>query len=554
MQPSIHSRQRANTTQRTTMVTRPALIQMVHFLEQPIQALEAELQAELSSNPALELVDPDPLESPLSNDELHDVGEPEYTGNGSDRESTTSRSPDLPTEDEKPFLPGDQITAADFERHERVAREYPDAFEEDSFRPGRNQLDDWSEQYDDRMASIEDPATNPDRPTLAESLREQLIWFDLDPELRTLAQWIIDRLDEDGRLPVPLEQLASYPSPESATEPDEPQSSESAPDLSRLPEALTLIQKLEPRGVGARDLRESLLLQIDDQTPNAPELRILLERYSDELLHNRQQRISKETGWSRERLSEILTSLKSLNPHPGSEFRHERSLAIVPDMAVVQEVDETTGKSRFLVQLRRSWLTRVRVDTECRNWIRSLHVPTSVEISRMSEEERQEQSQWRSLQQNLRRAEEFVSAIPLRQSTLQKVAQAIVDHQSAFLEHGPRRLRPLRMEDIAKQTEMDVSTVSRAVRDKWIETPQGTIPLKRFFTGSTQSGTGESISLDVVRVRLREMIHQEDKRYPLSDERLRSEMAKLGFQVSRRAITDYRNEMGIPDSRLRRQY
>ena len=531
MRPSM--RPRTGVTARTTsrMTRRPALIGMVRLLEKPIAELESELREELASNPALELADPASADS--------------TTG-----DTITSSSLSLPDS---------------MERNQDSARRDEWASDSDgslnpadgSPRPTRDRFDDEAEWYQDRLNSIPDAATDPDRPTLAAVLREQLLEFDVGPGVRRAALWIIERLNEDGRLPGSPKTLAAEMAMQSGDPPE------------RFHEALALVWRMEPRGVGAQNLRESLQLQVDDSAPMAMELRTLLgdDAIFDNLLHQRRARILKRTGWTPEFLTRVMERLKTLNPHPGEAFRHERRVMILPDMAAVpiDELAADGGRSgdgengdaapgrRFRVEMRRGWVSRLRVDRECRELIRRLRVPRDAEMVMMDAAQRQEAERNRQLRDQLRRAEMLVEAIPLRRETLRRVAQGIVDHQTAFLECGAGAIVPLRMEEVARRVGVDVSTVSRAVKDKWIETPSGILPLKRFFTGGTISESGESVASDVVRQRLREVIAEEDPIRPFSDEILRRELARrFGLKISRRAVTKYRSELGISDSRLRR--
>jgi RNA polymerase sigma-54 factor len=158
------------------------------------------------------------------------------------------------------------------------------------------------------------------------------------------------------------------------------------------------------------------------------------------------------------------------------------------------------------------------------------------------------------IKQKLNSAQWLIDAIEQRRSTLTKVAQAIVEHQAAFLEKGPEAIEPLKMQQIADKVGVHVTTVSRAVDDKWIQTARGIFPLKRFFCGGTVSADGEEVAWDTVRLKLQEIVANEDKKNPLSDEDLVQELAKQGIQVARRTVTKYRKAMRIPSSRERRDW
>src|SRR4029079_1506437 len=148
----------------------------------------------------------------------------------------------------------------------------------------------------------------------------------------------------------------------------------------------------------------------------------------------------------------------------------------------------------------------------------------------------------------------LIESIEQRYNTLRRVAQAIVDHQTEFLDHGPEAIVPLKMQQIADVVGVHVTTVARAVDDKWIQTPRGLFPLKRFFGGGTVTAEGDEVAWDIIRLKLKEIVDGEDKSNPLSDDALVEELAKTGYKLARRTVTKYRQAMDIPSSRERRAY
>ena len=158
------------------------------------------------------------------------------------------------------------------------------------------------------------------------------------------------------------------------------------------------------------------------------------------------------------------------------------------------------------------------------------------------------------IKRKINSAQWLIDSIEQRRNTLHKVAQAIVDHQTSFLEKGPESIEPLKMQQIADKVHVHVTTVSRAVDDKYIQTPRGIFPLKRFFVGGTKSGEGEDVAWDIIRIRLQEIVDKEDKTSPLSDDELVEELKKQNLVVARRTVTKYRQKMDIPSSRQRRDW
>lgn len=158
------------------------------------------------------------------------------------------------------------------------------------------------------------------------------------------------------------------------------------------------------------------------------------------------------------------------------------------------------------------------------------------------------------IKRKINSAQWLIESIQQRRNTLAKVAQAIVDRQKKFLDEGPEFVEPLKMQQVADQVGVHVTTVSRAVDDKWIQTPRGIFPLRRFFVGGTRTEDGEDVAWDAIRLKLQEVIDKEDKSNPFSDEELVKELKKQGLTVARRTITKYRQKMGIPGSRQRRDW
>jgi RNA polymerase sigma-54 factor len=420
--------------------------------------------------------------------------------------------PDAPTEDERELVIEDGRTDADFQRLLNMDEQWPEHFEEHS-RPSRAQIEEAGARKLDAMANM------PAQPqTLHDYLRDQLAWFNLAPELRSMAERIIYNLDPNGYLQGRLEDLLG---PEA-----------SAGELALAQRALAVVQKLDPPGVGARNLRECLLLQLYPGMTHYEELKTLISEHLEDLEHNRLPAISRRRGYSLELIQELLGELRRLNPKPGAIFSHTPAQPVIPDVLV-----EQTEDGRYVVRLEDSRTPNLCISPYYRKLLASggLNEATRDYIKR-----KVNSAQW------------LIEAIEQRRNTLLRVAQAIVDHQIEFLRRGPEAIEPLKMQQIADKVGFHVTTVSRAVDDKWIQTPRGIFPLRRFFCGGTTSAAGEEIAWDVVRLKLQELIDGEDKRAPLSDEQLRQALAAQGIKVSRRTITKYRELLNIPSSRERR--
>jgi RNA polymerase sigma-54 factor len=244
--------------------------------------------------------------------------------------------------------------------------------------------------------------------------------------------------------------------------------------------------------------------------------------------------ISKKTGYSLAHIHEIWVQLKKLNPHPGAIFRDTHVPTVTPDVYV-----DRNDEGDYLVRLDNERTPSLDISPYYRKLLKN--TDTSTETKEY-------------IKRKINAARWLIESIEQRQSTLARVSQAIVDHQTEFLEKGPEAIEPLKMQQIADKVGVHVTTVSRAVDDKWIQTARGIFPLKRFFVGGTLNAAGEEVAYDAVRLKLQEVIDQEDKQKPYSDDELVRQIGRHGLKVARRTVTKYRKSMNIPSSRLRRDW
>jgi RNA polymerase sigma-54 factor len=291
---------------------------------------------------------------------------------------------------------------------------------------------------------------------------------------------------------------------------------------------------MDPPGVGARDLRECLLLQIHPDSADGRLLRRLVAEHLEDLGGNRLPLIARKTGLSIEQIERLRDLLHGLQPKPGAAFTAPYVPAIKPDVYVDQQPDGS-----WKVRLEEVDLPNLRISPIYREM---LHAADTSPATRDYIKRKINAAQW------------LIEAIEQRRSTLLKTSQAIVDHQTRFLSEGPEAIEPLKMQQIADRIGMHVTTVSRAVDDKWLQTPRGLVPLRRFFVGGTVSADGEEVAWDAVRIKLQEIIDGEPKDSPYSDDDLVDALAKQGITVARRTVTKYRKAMDIPSSRQRRDW
>jgi len=483
----------------------PRMIQSMEILQLPVMALEERIEQEIQNNETLEVDEP---------------GSDEPGGGTAATEPTDGQAQEAPeastkTVDEQPLIVDQEhANQADFERSYDWSSLYPDS-DDDRSRPSAAQIDEAGDRYLDAMANmVERPET------LCDHLHDQLSNYDLTDAERQAADRVIYNLDVNGYLPMPLEELV---------DPDGP------PDqLAQLRKGLAAVQGMDPSGVGARDLRECLLLQIHADMPHARQLRRLVTEHLEDLAGNRLPLIVRKTGFTIEQIEGLREQLHGLKPKPGAIFTQPFVPVVKPDVSVDQQPDGS-----WKVRLEEVDLPNLRISPTYREM---LHSPATPAATREYIKRKINAAQW------------LIESIEQRRSTLLRTTQAIVDHQTRFLSDGPEAIEPLKMQQIADRIGMHVTTVSRAVDDKWLQTPRGLFALRRFFVGGTVSADGDEVAWDTVRVKLQEIIDGEPKDRPYSDDDLIKILHKQGIKVARRTVTKYRKAMDIPSSRQRRDW
>ncbi len=470
------------------------MIQSMEILQLPIMALQERIEQEIQENPVLDLTEED-----------GDLPE----------ESVDAENPDAPTEEERELVVDEnKNNEDDFERLLNMDEEFPDTFEERT-RPSSTRVEEEGARKHDAMANM---VARPQ--SLQDYLHDQLGWFNLDVELRGMCDRIIYNLDANGYLQSRLEDLIDSNAPPE--------------HLVLAQRALAIVQKLDPPGVAARDLRECLLLQLTPGMPHFEQLKTLISSHLEDLEHNRLPAIERKTGYSIALIQQTLAELRKLNPKPGANFGEVFVPNVIPDVFV-----ELNDDGKYCVRLEDGRTPKLFISATYRNIL-------------MSDTANAETREY--IKRKINSAQWLIESIEQRRNTLTRVAQAIVDHQTEFLSKGPEAIEPLKMQQIADKVGVHVTTVSRAVDDKWIQTPRGIFPLKRFFCGGTVSADGEEVAWDTVRLKLQEIIDNENKQHPLSDDELVKELAKHGLTVARRTVTKYRKAMDIPSSRQRRDW
>jgi RNA polymerase sigma-54 factor len=353
--------------------------------------------------------------------------------------------------------------------------------------------------------------------TLHDSLRDQLLLLGLTERDHVLANLIIDALDDDGFLRLPLEDVAAL-----------------APGAApgEIETALRIVQTLEPSGIAARSLGECLALQLESMDRETPGRDLALEVVQNRLsmmAARDNTRLLEALGCSEEQLRLAMELIRSLDPRPGSKVGTFEPRAIVPDVIVRKD------KKRWVVTVNSAIYPRIRVNQQYADYFRQAR-----------------DGETALLAQHLQEARWLVRNLEQRFLTIQRVAEAVVTRQRNFFEYGDLAMRPLTLREIADELGLHESTVSRATSHKFMATPRGVVAFKRFFSRQLATTSGGSCSATAIRALLREFIAAEDRRNPLSDVQLTELLADRGVKVARRTVTKYRRSMQLPAVDFRR--
>jgi len=460
----------------------PQLIQSMDILQLPLLALEQRLQEEMQANPALE------VEAPSAEVSLDAGTEP-----GS--------------------VESDQEDG--FGRLEELSREYDLDFGDRPY-PARGSADG------ERDAKLDAMANTASRPiSLQEHLLHQWALVDEPPEVRKAGEIIINQIDEDGYLRTPLTEIRTAVSPPLPLEVVE--------------DALLAVQELEPTGVGARDLQECLLLQLDALGGRHDLEEQIIRHHLTDIEKNRYPHVAKSLGCTIEDVKRAVANISHLHPHPGYLVTPREVPLIVPDILV----DYDEHGEGYTVRLARGNWPRLRISPLYR---------------RLLATNKNDRPAREFIRKNIEAASAIIDAVHYRRQRLLEVAKIVVERQRDFLDNGPAGLKVLRMNDLAEELGCDPSTISRTVAEKYMQTPRGIYPLRMFFTGGTETVTGQSTSWDSLKARVKEIIDNEDKSHPLNDGEIARLIQSEGVKISRRTIVKYREQLRIPPARQRVKY
>jgi len=472
----------------------PHMIQSMEILQLPILALQERIEQELNSNPVLEMAEPT---------------------NPEDADSVESQSQEEINEKDL-VVDTDNNKAGDFERLESLSEGFKDYMNEAG--PYHRRV--WGDDPDKKLEAIKNTAALPQ--SLHEHLTEQWRLVDAQQAVKRAGNMIIDYIDDRGYLTVRLEQLHNKDRGDFT--------------IVDLKEALELVQKLEPTGVGARDLRECLLIQMAQSSEDMSFESRLVTEHMDELLENRLPYIAKKMNCVIGAINHAIERMSKLDTSPGLQVGRDRNHPITPDVIV----ESLNDSGEYSVRLADYNLPRLRVND---------HYAKMTKGAEVSEKTK------KFLQNNLRSAQWIIDAIEQRKNTLLKVTKAVVKFQRDFFEKGQLHLRPLPMSKVADDVGVHLATVSRAVAGKYIQCPRGILPLRKFFSGGNEDANGAGLSWEAIRAKLQQIIDAEDKTKPFNDEQIRRKLAEFGInKLARRTVAKYRKLLNIPSARFRKKY
>jgi RNA polymerase sigma-54 factor len=460
----------------TQLIMTPRLQQALKLLQVPTLELQQILKQELMQNPLLEEVD-DSVEDTDSQEAEAETGEP--------------------TEEPESEKDGEEdIDWSEF-MQEGLDRTYV---------PAQEQQTEFYEKV---------PVT---RTSLAEHLTRQLRLMELPAEVISLGEFLIGSLDDRGYLATPVADVA-----ESTGRP-----------TAEIEQALKIVQGLEPAGVGARDLRECLLLQLAARRQTDTLAWRIVDEHFDRLVNNKKAEIARSLRVAPEEVQEATDALSQLSPKPGLEITTDEERYVVPDL-IVERVGED-----YVVLLNDRNVPRLRITQAYEKVLREAKKPGR-DTTRDY------------IQSKLNSARWLIQTIEQRRRTMIKVMNCIIQEQREFFDKGIQFLRPLTLQQVARQIDMHESTVSRVTTNKYVQTPRGVFELKFFFSSGITTQDGEDVSSKTAREAIRQFIEEEEKKDPLSDQKIAEMLQARGMNIARRTVAKYREQLNILPARFRRR-
>ncbi len=486
MRPGLNQ----STQLKQEMKINPRLYQAMDLLYMPLLDLQQHLKQELLNNPFLELVEQDE----------------EDEEDGTEPEAATEQQDEKQQNDE---IDWEEILLDGFDAG------------------GRREEHEEKEYYEPVTVDTRD---------LSDHLREQIALLEVSARERLLAEEFIGNIDENGWLACPLQEvldcandmLKQYAIDAELDEDDVPSYS-----LSEAEAMLATVQSLDPAGVGARDLRECLMLQLRDAGLEQSVPYRLVRDCFDELINHRWSEISKRFGISPSDVQKAADEIAKLDPKPGLIYSSASDNYIIPDL-IVEKID-----GRYHIFLNDANLPRLKLSRAYQ------------EIARDKKKFEGENKEF--ISNKLNSANWMIQAIEQRRQTMLKVMNYIVDRQRDFFEKGVQFLKPLTLREVAEVINMHESTVSRVTNEKFVQTPRGVLPLKYFFSSGLSTTGGEDVSARGIKAQIQKLVEDEDAKHPLTDQAIVNILKESGVQIARRTVAKYRDQLGVLSARMRKR-
>lgn len=461
------------------LILSPQMQQAIKILQLPLMDLRNEIQQEIATNPLLE---------------------------EKDMKLSESRADDKSRDE----IQKEVDFKEEFETLSRLDDEWKDYFRQSNYTKRS------SSEEDEQRKFFEDSITI--KESLSEHLLNQLSVSAVDPEMKTLCEMVIGNIDNNGYLSLTDEEIAQNANAE----------------LDEVEEAIDLIQKFHPLGVGARNLKECLFIQLlrlgqGDSLPAK-----IINNHLDDLGKRKYPQIAKALKTTPEEIQNAATIIGSLEPKPGRMFTADNNNYIVPDVAIEKKED-----GEFEIILNNDYIPRIRISNLYKNLMKDESTP---EKTKEYVKEKVKSGMW------------FIKNIQQRQQTTYNILKVITKVQKEFLNKGVNYMKPLTMHEVAEEIGVHESTVSRALSNKYVQTPQGIFELKFFFASKLETVSGESVSSTNLKNRINQIVKAEDSKKPLSDQQIVKLMQDEGFKLARRTVAKYRKELKILPSNLRKSY
>ena len=456
-------------------VLAPHLFQSLEILQMPLLDLQQMIQQELSENPTLEATQEQVDEHIEIEQGTKDVERDEFDN--------------------------------EFDKLAALGEEWGDGHYESRQVSGGGEAD---EKYQYMMDSLSETST------LHDQLLEQLSLCNLGDYEKKIGEIVVGNIDDDGYLQLDVEDLLALPNFPEET----------------LNKILETIHDFDPAGVGARDLRECLLLQLERRGKGASQEYQLVADHLDLLGRHKYEAIARAMGLGVDRVKELAKKVARLDPKPGRNFSEERIEYVTPEIFVEKKEGE------YVVTQNKKPYPRLFISQKYLQMLKDPSISKEVKTY---------------IREKMAKSKQFIQSIDQRMSTILRIAKEVVRIQEGYFDHGVSHLKPLNMKTIAALLEVHETTISRATTGKYMQTPRGLISMKYFFKPGVQTTSGESISNESVKAALVEIVQKEEKKKPYSDAKLMELLNEQGIKVARRTIAKYRDQLRILPSHLRKE-